>query len=80
MSEDLQLQRQPKHTVEVIDQMHEEVFALISAWIDRGISPADCAVFLTGTSHMLLMQLTDCKLSEVIEALTEQWNKHGGKL
>lgn len=64
---------------ETINLMQTELCAMIAAWADRGVDPADSAMFLMGVAHKLTMELTDCTLPQMLEAITEQWSAYGGK-
>lgn len=64
----------------VVDQMQDELMALIKAWADRGISPGDSAQLLAATSHVMLVKLTDCSLGQLIALIVKQWEKHDGRL
>lgn len=68
------------HDKAVVDQMHEELIALVNAWSDRGIPPSDTAQFLAAVSHVMLLRLTECSLGQLISLLVRQWERHNGKL
>lgn len=60
-----------------VDQMQDDLVALLKAWSDRGIHPHMAAEFITGTGHMLLRSF-GCPLHKIIETLTESWLANGG--
>lgn len=63
---------------QTLDQLQDEVFALLSAWVDRGITPHESAQVLAGMGHMILSQ-TGTTFSELVAVLEESWRKYNGK-
>lgn len=64
---------------EQLAQLQEEVFALMTAWIDRGVSPEESVMVLAGTTHLTLAKL-GFSLGQVVSLLTDGWRKTNGKL
>lgn len=58
-----------------IDQMQDDLVAMVKAWADRGIHPTDSAMLLMATSHVMVHKFTDLELDQVIVAITHQWSK-----
>lgn len=68
-----------KHPDPEIDQMQDDVIALIQAWQDRGITLEDCALLLTTVGHEMLIRL-DCSFGELIMGAANQWKDRGGNV
>lgn len=64
---------------EEIEQMKEEVFALIGAWMDRGVSPTFSAMVLASQAHSVLVEM-GVPLSKFLETVTDAWKRSNGKL
>jgi len=62
----------------VLDQMQEELTALMQAWCDRGITPSDCAQVVAATGHVMLA-VGGFSLAGLITQAARQWDRHGGK-
>lgn len=56
-----------------IDGMQTDLIALMKAWTDRGIHPADSAVLLMATSQVMVKKFTNLALENIIAALRKQW-------
>jgi hypothetical protein len=61
-----------------IEQMQEEAYALIGAWMDRGFRPTQAAMVLAATANSVLAKM-GISLDEYIEVVTDGWTKNNGK-
>lgn len=64
------------YSPETVDQMQDELLALVEAWSDRGIPPSDASMMIAGTSHLMIMKFSDLTFEEMVEMMREQWDKH----
>lgn len=53
-------------------QCQEEIIQMITAWADRGLSPAESAELIAGTSHAMLAHL-GYELEEVVDKIRRSW-------
>lgn len=60
-------------TPETLKQLQDEVFALLSAWLDRGLSPEESAMVLAANAHSTLAEL-GFSLKEIVELLARGWD------
>lgn len=64
---------------ELAARLQEEAIALITAWVDRGVTPQEATMVLAGLSHMLLAKL-GFSLGTVTTMLSDGWRRQNGKL
>lgn len=64
---------------ELVRQLQDEVLALVTAWADRGVSPAESAMILTSNGHAILAKL-GFSLGELVSLMTDGWKRNNGKL
>lgn len=67
------------YTEETINQMQDEIIAMLKAWEDRGIPPADGAVMFASVSHLMLATMTQMKFDDLVGVMRDRWVKHGGQ-
>lgn len=65
---------------EAVGKLQEEALALMMAWADRGYSPGESAMVLSGVAHMILAKTRVISLSQLVEIMTDGWSRHNGKL
>lgn len=61
-----------------ITQMQEEAYALIGAWMDRGVSPTESAMILAAVANSVLAKM-GISLSDYTKVVTDGWTKSNGK-
>lgn len=65
---------------EELEQMQDESLALIGAWMDRGVSPTASAMILAAVITRVLVEMKVVTLSDLLDTITDGWNKCNGKL
>lgn len=63
---------------QTLDLLQDEVFQLLGAWVDRGLTPNECAQVLAGMGHMILAS-TGVGFAELVQVLSDQWVSYNGK-
>jgi hypothetical protein len=62
-----------------IEKYQGEVIALITAWVDRGLSPGESAMIISAVAHAALAKC-GFTLGQLIKVVVDGWEQHNGKL
>lgn len=66
-------------TDDEVRNAQEELYALVLAWADRGLTFTESTMIVAATAHKLLA-MTEFKLEDVVQMVSDAWMKNGGKV
>ena len=62
-----------------IQQVEDDLVALVKAWADRGIPPSQSCQILASTSHKMIVDFTDASFGALVALMAKQWEACGGR-